>query len=363
MPEPDLLVIPLCFFLFGACVGSFLNVVIYRMPRGMSINSPRRSFCPHCGAGIAWYRNIPLISWLLLRGRGACCGKPIAVRYWLVELVCALLFTAVAWYFSCEDFPTLGLLCLWAAIMLACFCIDWETMAVLPSLTLIATISGWAVAGLSPWLLEPTATPTEALTYAVAGAAGGFILFKLVGLLGKLLFGRRKRQWETVQTWTLQQDGEDLKLTIGSDSFWWTELLLEEHDRLLLTAATAAEHAETAGTLVFSADKLLLPGGTELPLESVESLHGTCCGLQQQRAAMGSGDAWLAMAIGAMCGWQGVVFSLVAGSFIGLAQAAVARIGRGHPMPFGPALIAAAFLWLFFSEDITALLSAWGEMG
>lgn len=359
MPELDLLAIPFCFFLFGACVGSFLNVVIYRMPRGMSVNTPRRSFCPHCGAPIAWYRNIPLLSWLLLRGKGACCGKPIAVRYWLVELVCALLFTAIAWCFPGEELPTLALLCLWSAIMLACFCIDWETMAVLPSLTLIATACGLAAAGLSPWLLEPMAEPAEALTLAATGAAGGFLLFKLVGLLGKLLFGRRRKTWAVEQPWTLCQEGEDLRLTIGNDSFLWTELFLEEHDRLLLTDATAAGQTETACTLAFTLDKLHLPDGTELPLESVESLHGTCRGLQQQRAAMGSGDAWLAMAIGALCGWQGVVFALVAGSFIGLAQAAVARIGRGQPMPFGPALIAAAFIWLFFSEEILSALAAW----
>ena len=69
----------------GACVGSFLNVVIYRMPLGMSVNRPRRSFCPLCQTPIAWWNNLPLVSWLLLRGRCASCRGAIPFRYWLVE--------------------------------------------------------------------------------------------------------------------------------------------------------------------------------------------------------------------------------------------------------------------------------------
>ena len=116
--------LPLVFGLFGACVGSFLNVVIYRMPRGMSVNEPRRSFCPQCKALIPWYLNLPVISYVLLRGRTACCGKHYTARYCVVELVCALLFAALSWYFCTDDIITQLMLCVWAAAMLACFCID-----------------------------------------------------------------------------------------------------------------------------------------------------------------------------------------------------------------------------------------------
>lgn len=79
-------------FVLGMAVGSFLNVVIYRLPRdGMSIVRPLRSFCPNCLVPIAWYDNIPILSWLLLRGRCRSCHKPIHFRYPLVELICALL--------------------------------------------------------------------------------------------------------------------------------------------------------------------------------------------------------------------------------------------------------------------------------
>jgi leader peptidase (prepilin peptidase)/N-methyltransferase len=78
----------------GAAVGSFLNVVIYRLPRGESLVHPR-SRCPGCGTQIAEYDNIPIVSWLLLRGRCRHCGTPISARYPAVELITALVFAAV----------------------------------------------------------------------------------------------------------------------------------------------------------------------------------------------------------------------------------------------------------------------------
>lgn len=82
-------------FVFGLCWGSFLNVVIHRLPRRESVVRPR-SRCPGCGCPIPWYRNIPLLSWAALRARCADCGMRISWRYPLVELLTALLFTAAA---------------------------------------------------------------------------------------------------------------------------------------------------------------------------------------------------------------------------------------------------------------------------
>jgi leader peptidase (prepilin peptidase)/N-methyltransferase len=76
---------------FGACVGSFLNVVIYRLPEGKSIVSPPSS-CPRCGHGLAWYDNVPVLGWLWLRGKCRYCRNPISVQYPIVEAITALLF-------------------------------------------------------------------------------------------------------------------------------------------------------------------------------------------------------------------------------------------------------------------------------
>jgi leader peptidase (prepilin peptidase) / N-methyltransferase len=81
----------------GLLIGSFLNVVIHRVPLGESVVHPR-SRCPGCGTELAARDNVPVVSWLLLRGRCRTCGEPISARYPLVELITGLLFAAVAWW-------------------------------------------------------------------------------------------------------------------------------------------------------------------------------------------------------------------------------------------------------------------------
>ncbi|MBC7294069.1 MAG: prepilin peptidase, partial [Thermoleophilia bacterium] len=82
--------------LLGLVIGSFLNVVIFRLPKGESLVSPG-SHCPVCGYRIRWYDNIPVLSWLILRGRCRSCRTPIPVRYPLVEGLTALIFVLCYW--------------------------------------------------------------------------------------------------------------------------------------------------------------------------------------------------------------------------------------------------------------------------
>ena len=86
-------------FVLGACIGSFLNVCIYRIPAGESIVSPP-SRCPKCEARIRWYQNIPLLSWIFLAGKCAACQSNISVRYPLIEALTGWLFLAVVYYFG-----------------------------------------------------------------------------------------------------------------------------------------------------------------------------------------------------------------------------------------------------------------------
>jgi leader peptidase (prepilin peptidase)/N-methyltransferase len=80
----------------GLFVGSFLNVVIYRTPRGLSVAAPR-SFCPTCDRQLLWWENVPVVSWLALRGRCHTCREPISIRYPLVEVVTGVAFAATTW--------------------------------------------------------------------------------------------------------------------------------------------------------------------------------------------------------------------------------------------------------------------------
>ena len=125
-------------FIFGACMGSFFNVCIHRIPRKQSIVRPR-SHCPSCDTLIPWYRNIPLLSWLLLRGECADCGAKISPRYFLVELATAVLLT-VAWVIM--PFPASLVGMLFIGWMLVTALIDLETFFLPDSLTVGGSFVG-----------------------------------------------------------------------------------------------------------------------------------------------------------------------------------------------------------------------------
>lgn len=123
----------------GLCFGSFSNVLIYRLPRNQSVVRPR-SRCPGCGTMVAWYDNIPVLSWLLLRGRCRHCATPISPRYLLVELAgagCA--WIAVGFYgFTLEALSAATLLLLLLDIAI----IDWEHMIIPHTLTITGMLLG-----------------------------------------------------------------------------------------------------------------------------------------------------------------------------------------------------------------------------
>jgi len=120
--------------LLGLLIGSFLNVVIYRVPAGESVVSPR-SRCPRCGTELAARDNIPVLSWLFLRGRCRTCSEPISARYPLVEAGCAVLFALVAWHFVDTPLVIPAYLYL-AAVGIALAAIDLDTRRLPDALTL-----------------------------------------------------------------------------------------------------------------------------------------------------------------------------------------------------------------------------------
>ena len=334
--------------LIGACIGSFLNVVLYRLPRGMSVNNPRRSFCPTCHAPIPWRFNLPIISWLILRGRSACCRKPISPRYFIVELVCFLMFGSVALFFDYEPLIARLLISLWGAGMLAILIMDWEYMVVFRRLVFAAAGCGLAAAVLSPMLVGAgTLDAWEGLLWGCVGILAGYVIFRVVALVGKLMLGRREFRFSEPTRWELCQIGDnlDIELTAGGHSLRWTMIFADSHSTLTLQNAQVDQMPGDSCTVQFTPTHMII-GESSYSLEDFDSLSGTCCAVSSKHAAMGLGDAWIAMAIGSVCGWQGVVFSLVIGSLLSIFLALVLRVHRGEPMPFGPPLVMASYLWL-----------------
>jgi len=176
--------------ILGLCFGSFANVAVYRIPRNESLLSPP-SRCPKCGRRLAITDLIPVVSWLLLRGKCKYCGEKIAIRYPVTESMCALLFFGMACYTGANlaAIP----LCVFAFILLCISLIDFETQEIPDPLLIVGATAGilWIAAGAifaRHELLAPQWS--DALLGAIAGAGPLFLIDRIaIILLGKEGFG------------------------------------------------------------------------------------------------------------------------------------------------------------------------------
>jgi leader peptidase (prepilin peptidase)/N-methyltransferase len=196
----DIFLTPAALAVFGLCIGSFLNVVIHRLPmvleRGWKIDSAEmlgvkidvpepitlskpRSRCPSCGHMITWYENIPVLSWLWLRGRCSACKTRISARYPFVEILTGVLFAAVGWRFGAQ--PVAVLWCGMVAVLIALAGIDWDTTLLPDNLTLPLLWAGLVASQLG-WTIP--------LPQAVWGAVVGYLSLWSVYWLFKLTTGK-----------------------------------------------------------------------------------------------------------------------------------------------------------------------------
>ncbi|HEX8851385.1 MAG TPA: prepilin peptidase [Gemmatimonadaceae bacterium] len=169
----------------GACVGSFLNVCITRWPEKLSVVRPR-SRCPRCERGIAWYDNIPIVSWLVLRGRCRGCGLPISVLYPSVELVTALIWLASAWWFGATF---LGLrVAIFATLLLGVAVTDLRTYTIPDGFTVTGLLFLLVASfvGLFFGAQDPFVGPMGALLGACTGAGA----IAIIGWLGEVALKR-----------------------------------------------------------------------------------------------------------------------------------------------------------------------------
>ncbi len=350
----------------GAFIGSFLNVVIYRVPRGMSVNKPARSFCPGCEKQIPWYRNIPVVTWLLQRGRCAGCKATIPVRYLLVEVLTAILFGAVWWFYAG---PEMFLGWVLVALLVAISFIDGEHYIIPVNwcwvAIIIAVLASYVFANLhfpgdlqrNGGLLGAVIQDKE-IAFKWAGVISsfmgfvfGYLVLVAVVLLGKIAFGKRKISCEQSEQWSLKEpetELDQLQFILGDESLDWGEVFYRKADRIELQGANfLVDGKPVKGESLTIWERQVCIGDRKFDIEKIESLSGEATKVVIPREAMGAGDPPFLGMIGAFLGPLAVIFTLCASCLYALIAAILGRVGYGKPLPFGPFLALGALTWMF----------------
>lgn len=176
---------------YGLCIGSFLNVCIYRLPEKLSVLSPRRSFCPKCGHNITWAENIPVFSWLLLRGKCSSCKERISIRYPLIELLSAVAAAACYYKFGL-NLSAILLYILVASLIVITF-IDFDHRIIpnrvtFPGMTIGLLMGSIAELFGSPFLPPLTSGALDSLIGFLVGGLFFFVIgevyYRMSGVVG-----------------------------------------------------------------------------------------------------------------------------------------------------------------------------------
>ena len=381
--------------ILGACVGSFLNVVIYRLPRGESIVFPG-SHCPSCGRGIRWYDNIPLLSWLALRARCRWCRKPISPRYILIEAATAMLAAGLyAWYFMLNrrqgagEFSTAwpmfvahaALLC----GLLACAVVDVEYWIVPLEVCWIVSAAGAVCSAVAPHPFMPRVSPASG-AMALA-AAGGLVLAILM-----VRHGLIRRSFADVRDAPVTPDSSAGGVSSpGERPRRRPKVVLEPYSkahgvnprvevlREVVFLAPAIILAATAYLLVTRIDdvghmwaRMTSQAGGPLAVRFgalLAALFGYLVGglwiwgariggtLAFGKEAMGMGDVHLLAAVGAVTGWVVPSIAFFVAPFLGLLWAVYLLMGRNQrQLPYGPWLAAGTLIVMLFYDGFTEFL-------
>lgn len=359
----------------GALIGSFSNVVIYRLPRGESVAWPG-SHCPNCKRRLTALELVPVVSWLVQRARCRGCGKRISARYPLVELLMAAGFFALAWRWPLSEYGAtlLPLLVLFALLIILAF-IDLDTQTLPDALTLPALL----VALAATFVYAPDSSlPTLSDAFMGAMIAAGALT--LINRLGGLALRRFSDTAERL--WPIGFDQVNLAAVTGLLFGWQAGAIAALASLLLnLLSRRVLRLPEGVLYLVWLLGLLVLVPYL-LPISLPAALEGSvvAAGIAAvagafwwwlhslfttedaaeaedpaaaEPIAMGFGDAKLAAVLGALLGWQLFLVALLAAIVLGAVIGISARLSGGErQIPFGPYLVAGALLALFFGDGL-----------
>lgn len=337
------------FFVFGCMVGSFLNVCIHRLPLGQSIVSPP-SHCPHCKYSIPWYLNVPLLTWLMLRGKCRNCGAPISIRYFLVELLTGVVFLGCWLRFGPVSAPLALVYCLILAGLITATFIDFEHFIIPDELTIGGMVAGFICSFFFPQL-HGVVSVAASLKQSLLGMAVGAGLIYLIVRLGKLAFGRHKIALPSEARIVFTETG----IQLPDRAVPYEEVFYRQSDTIVLRARTV-ELVDRCykNVVVRLSPSVLRIEEEEYKPETVPHLEAVGSEIVLPREAMGFGDVKFMAAIGAFLGWKSVIFSLMVssgiGSVVGLTLIALGR--RQARLAYGPYIAMAAVVWIFAGPEL-----------
>lgn len=355
------LVLSIAATILGLIAGSFLNAVIHRLPLSISLLNPKRSFCPNCNQTIPWHENLPVASWVLLRGRCSGCALPIAIRYPLVELLTGGLYLLVWERFGLPMSPVFWI---FLSLLIVATFIDFDHLIIPDEITLGGAAAGLICATLVPQMMGKTLW-WQGFLWSTAGGIGGYGLLWGVVELGKKAFGKRTIRCDTPLVLELYEREENVFLKLGEEEMILSDFYYRETDQVeaaSLWIEILGERLER-GTLIIERERVIYKQSNEearywpLPeLPNDAALRAEVSELVLPREAMGFGDVKFLACIGAFLGWKGAFFSLFGGSIIGAMIGVLTLLitqGRsGGKIPFGPYLALGALIWLLYGPEL-----------
>jgi len=339
-------------------VGSFLNVCIYRMPLEQSVIHPR-SHCPNCKYSIPWLLNLPLITWLYLRGKCANCGSPISIRYVLVELLTGLTFMGTWMVFGHRSVGVAIVYCIVLAGFIVATFIDIEHIIIPDEITIGGIVAGFLLSALVPTLhnTDDRALALKASFFGIV-VGGGLVYLILRG--GKLAFGKEKIELAPESRITFTETS----LQLPDKELRYEEIFYRKSDYIQLHAKTVElpDRCYWNAALTLTPSELKI-GDEKFNPEEVPHMEIVTSELVLPREAMGFGDVKFMAAIGAFLGWQATIFSLmvsaVLGTLVSLGAIAARRVEWSSRIPYGPYIAVAAIIYMFLPQNLQTMWCAY----